>query len=274
MAKKQESLEATCASEVCAYRGKGVCSYKEGEYCPMYVECKSVENDEEKDLKAPEERIATPKPKTPKDGQKQEKGAPKLTRDKITVFATLDEEMKKAIDAAATANGQILVRLEEKVIDDFLAAKNAPTPEQTEVKSVADFINDDNNRAKAESDAKKLYSFLTKDPIEEYAGKRFNRKDIVKKTNLSNKGALAELTMLEAFGFIRYTGGKVEEFEFEFKADQIHRTVRRQVTVMMTEVAKDFARYRALIKNDSSLNKKARDHEIATLRAEIRNLLA
>ena len=29
-------LEATCKSEVCAYRGKGVCTYKEGEFCPMY----------------------------------------------------------------------------------------------------------------------------------------------------------------------------------------------------------------------------------------------
>lgn len=274
MAKKQESLEATCASEVCAYRGTGACSYKSGEYCPMYVECKSAGNKEEKDPKSPEERIATPKPKAPKTEQKQEKGTTKLTRDKVTVFATLDEEMKKAINAAANANGHILVRLEEKVIDDFLAAKNAPTPEQTEVKSVEDFINDDNNRAKAESDAKKLYSFLTKDPIEEYAGKRFNRKDILKKTNLSNKGALAELTMLEAFGFVRYTGGKLEEFEFEFKADQIHRTVRRQALAMMTEAAKDFVRYKALLEQDTSLTKEQRRAEVSSLKAEIRRLLA
>ncbi|GEM_PF-5866468 len=31
-----KSLEATCASEACAYRGKGVCDFKEGQFCPMY----------------------------------------------------------------------------------------------------------------------------------------------------------------------------------------------------------------------------------------------
>lgn len=35
---KKRTLEETCASEVCAYRGKGVCSFVEGEdYCPMYT---------------------------------------------------------------------------------------------------------------------------------------------------------------------------------------------------------------------------------------------
>lgn len=34
----EDSLERTCASEVCAYRGKGVCSFKVGMYCPMYTE--------------------------------------------------------------------------------------------------------------------------------------------------------------------------------------------------------------------------------------------
>ncbi len=226
------------------------------------------------DVVAPEERTATPKPKAPKTEQKQEKGAPKLTRDKITVFATLDEEMKKAIDAAATEHGHILVRLEEKVIDDFLAAKNAPTPEQTEVKSVEDFIKDENNRAKAESDAKKLYSLLTKDSIEEFEGKRFTRRDVVKRTNLSNSNAVAELTMLEAFGFIKYTGGKMEEFEFQFHVDEIHRTVRRQAMAMMTEAAKDFVRYKALLEQDTSLTKEQRRAEVASLKAEIRRLLA
>ena len=83
-----------------------------------------------------------------------------------------------------------------------------------------------------------------------------------------------QIATLEAFGYIRYTGGKMEEFVFEFRPAEIHRLVRRQVMVMMTEVAKDFARYRVLIEQDKTLNKKARDHEIAALRAEIRSLLA
>ena len=270
MAEKENSLEATCASEVCAYRGKGVCSFKGGDNCPMYVECKTDEKTAEKEPTAPEEHEAKP---TRKKGEKAQ-SKPTLTREKVTVFATLDDEMLKAINEAADKNGHILVRLEERVIDDFLAAKSASTPEQQEVKSVADFINDDNNRAKAESDAKKLYSFLTNEPIEEYSGKRFNRKDILKKTNLSNKGAIAELTMLEAFGFVRYTGGKLEEFEFEFRPELIHATVRRQALAMMTETAKDFVRYKALIEQDSNLTKKERDHEIAALKAEFRKLLA
>ncbi len=30
-------LEDSCASEVCAYRGKGVCTFTTGQYCPMYI---------------------------------------------------------------------------------------------------------------------------------------------------------------------------------------------------------------------------------------------
>lgn len=30
-------LEATCGSETCAYRGKGICHYKANQFCPMYV---------------------------------------------------------------------------------------------------------------------------------------------------------------------------------------------------------------------------------------------
>lgn len=33
---KVGELEETCASEVCNYRGKGVCTFKKGQYCPMY----------------------------------------------------------------------------------------------------------------------------------------------------------------------------------------------------------------------------------------------
>lgn len=264
MGNQKNSLEATCASEVCNYRGKGVCSFKQGEYCPMYTERKA---DEEPKKDAPEEA----KPKQENAGS--EVKVPALTREKVTIFATLDEDMLKAINEAGATYGNTMVRLEERVIDDFIAAKTAPSPEKQEVNEVERFIRDDNNRAKAESDAKKLYSLLTQDPIEKFAGKRFTRKDIVKRTTLSHNGALAELAMLAAFGFVRYTGGKMEEFEFEFRPEQIHATVRRQVLAMMTEVAKDYTRYKALIEQDKTLNKKQRDHEIAVLKAEFRKLL-
>lgn len=34
---KRKKLEETCDSNVCAYKGKGVCSFVEGQYCPMYT---------------------------------------------------------------------------------------------------------------------------------------------------------------------------------------------------------------------------------------------
>lgn len=30
-------LEDFCASETCVYRGKGVCTFKTSDYCPMFV---------------------------------------------------------------------------------------------------------------------------------------------------------------------------------------------------------------------------------------------
>lgn len=35
---EEDNLEATCGSETCAYRGKGVCRFKAGEFCPMYTQ--------------------------------------------------------------------------------------------------------------------------------------------------------------------------------------------------------------------------------------------
>ena len=35
---EEDNLEATCGSETCAYRGKGVCHFKAGEFCPMYTQ--------------------------------------------------------------------------------------------------------------------------------------------------------------------------------------------------------------------------------------------
>lgn len=222
---------------------------------------------------APEQRVAKPRKKSPAKEQKQEQEQ-QFTREKVTVFATVDENMRKAIEAAATEHGHLLVRLEEKVIDDFLAAKSAPTPEQSEVQQVENFIKDENNRAKAESDAKRLYSFLTKIPIEDFAGRKFNRKDVVKRTNLSHSGCMAELHMLEAFGFIRFTGGDYDEFEFEFRPAEIHRLVRRQAMAMLTECAKDFTRYKVLLENDKGLTEEQRKTEVESLKEEFKALLA
>lgn len=219
---------------------------------------------------APEQRSAQPR----KENGSTAQSKPTLTRETVTVFATLDEAMLNAIETIAEDRGITLVRLEERVIDDYLAARGALTPDQQEVKTVEDFVRDENNRAKAENDAKRLYSFLTKDPIERFKGKRFTRKDIVKRTNLSNTNAIAMLRMLEAFGYVRMTGGKTEEFEFEFRPEAIHATVRRQAMAMLTECAKDFVRYRALIDNDPTLTKKQREKEVSSLKAEFRRLFA
>ncbi len=33
----KKPLEETCDSKACAYKGKGVCDFKEGQFCPMYT---------------------------------------------------------------------------------------------------------------------------------------------------------------------------------------------------------------------------------------------
>ena len=36
---KEGLLEDSCESGTCAYRGKEVCTFRKGEFCPMYI-CK------------------------------------------------------------------------------------------------------------------------------------------------------------------------------------------------------------------------------------------
>lgn len=221
-----------------------------------------------------EGRAAQPESKAPKTDHKQHGESKKLTRDHITVFATIDPDMEKAITASAAERGHVIVRLEDKIIDDFLAARSAPTPEQTEVKQVSDFINDKNNKALAEDRAKSLYTALTREPIENHPGLNFKFAQVVKRTNLSWGKARAVLEMLEAFGFVEWLDVEKKEFVFSFEAAAIHRTVRRQALAMMTETAKDFVRYKALLENDESLTKEQRKAEVSALKAEFRRLLA
>ena len=55
--REKRRLEETCASDICAYRGHGVCDFTEGMFCPMYIpKTEEVDNviKESKSVRFPE----------------------------------------------------------------------------------------------------------------------------------------------------------------------------------------------------------------------------
>lgn len=203
------------------------------------------------------------------NAQKQDAGAQSFDKNKVLVFATLDEAVQSEIEKLADAKGLILVRLEPRVIDDFADAQKAPTPEQSEVGAVERFVNNEANRSKAVADAKKLFTCLTKKGFEKAGGMRFTRKDVVKHTTLSHKAAAAELALLETFGLIQFTGGKIDEFEFHFDSVVIQGTIRREILALIAETAKDVVRYKATLKVDPNLTDEQRTQEVEDLRKKM-----
>lgn len=239
---------------------------------------KSVETAPVEPAKRAVKASARKKEKASSEAQKtahKEENAP-VVGENVLIYATRNEGMLKALNEAAAANGITeCVRLEGKVIDDYLAANVAPTPAQSEVMKMEEFVSNDNNRIGAEEDAKRLWGFLTNnEPIENCTPERkFNRPMVVKRTTLSNNGARNVLNLLFTFGFIQFTGGKNEEFYFNISDESRTATVRRQAIGMMSEAAKDFVRYRSLLFANPSLTAEQRIKEIDSLKNEFLKML-
>lgn len=122
------------------------------------------------------------------------------TEKDIIIFAAVDDEVIKEIESIANEHSKSLVRLDDKVLTDYLKQREQ---EEKQPETVEDFISNEKNIAEVRARAISMWNILSRGADVETAKKRvFNKSDIVHSTNLSNSKAEQILSLFKAFGFI------------------------------------------------------------------------
>lgn len=158
------------------------------------------------------------------------------TEKDFLIFAAMDEEVIKEIGEVGKAHGKAVVRLEDKVLSDYLKRLES---EGTKPKTTEEFVRNEQNIALARQRALELWEILSyhSDPAEA-KGQILTKSAVVRNSNLSNKQAQELLDLLKAFGFINYTKGSYEfEFIFDDKARNDSVTKELMDVLYSTKVA-------------------------------------
>lgn len=182
----------------------------------------------------------------------------------VLIMACLNPYVSKTAIDAAKEKGVEVVILEDKVIQDYLEAKEKKTDN-----SLSDFLNNASNRLQAERQCIKLWTILSEGkPIENAEQYVFTRKEVVKKTNLSHSKAEQLFQLLRVFGLLTFTKG-THEFTLNFSAKGRQQSIKTEVLAMCGLLKSDILRYKNAVDNDPTLDENQKDELLADLKKEI-----
>lgn len=175
----------------------------------------------------------------------------KINPDNILIFGTTSEEIANAVEALSKEKNVNSVRLENKVIDDYIIqqsnAENKPI-------SVDEFTADKENQRIAEEKALTLWNMMTNNATTDKAFDRiFTKSEIVQKTTLTNKTLGELLELLSLFGFIVFTKGRYE-FKFIFGEETRKAEAYADIIETLSALNVNIARYKNLHKDETEQN--------------------
>jgi hypothetical protein len=166
----------------------------------------------------------------------------------VLIFAATNENVIKAVEAISNQENVELVRLEDKVLTDYLKSKSK---QETKPITVDEFVADAENRKTAEEKAMYLWNLLTNNATTDKAFNRiFTKSEIVQRTTLTNKTLGELLDLLSLFGLITFTKGTYEfKFLFGEKLQQAetYADIIQDITLMNVNIV----RYKNLFKDDA-----------------------
>lgn len=184
---------------------------------------------------------------------------------RVAVVSCLNPKLMNEFLKLAKGEKVEVVILEDRVIHDYIAAKN----NKVEDSAIGGFLNDTSNRLHAEEQCVKLWAILTGSmPIEASEDITFTRTEVVKRTNLSHSRANDVFQLLRAFGMLEFVNG-THEFKLHFNKNRRHRTIHTEIMAMCDAVRKDILRYKASLESDSELSNNKKLEMYDTLRTEI-----
>lgn len=178
----------------------------------------------------------------------------KQTTNDILIYGATNEKVIKSIEALSKQEGIELVRLEDKVLTDYLKHKNK-TDNEPKAVTVEEFINNPENRRIAEEKAFYLWNLLTINAKTDLAINRiFTKSEVVQRTTLTNKTLGELLEMLQLFGLVIFTKGNYE-FRFVFGEELQKAEAYADIIDAITTLNVEIARYISLQKTNEEKQK-------------------
>lgn len=200
-----------------------------------------------------------PKPKAAKEEKKQ------LTPEQsVVILACVNEDFLGKINKLAEKEGIEVVLTNEQVITDYVNSKLSEKVDESARMSA--FLKDERNRKVAFAHANELFSILThrKGVLSEASQLVFQKKDLVKSTTLSWKGAEEMLNTLQVFGFVIRLNKN--DFRFQFDQKSICEQIRSDVAFSVESLNLDIQRYKGAVENS---NEDDKEKMLADFKAEV-----
>lgn len=183
----------------------------------------------------------------------------------VLIMACLEPGVANKAIEAANEKGLEVVILEDRVIHDYLSARNNSEGK----KDLSSFLNDTSNRLHAEEQCVKLWMILTGGkPIDESESRVFTEKEVVDKTNLTHSKSKQLFQLLRAFGMLEFVKGTYE-FILHFNKKRCHQTIQTEIVAMCKAVNNDILRYKSSIEADKDLTEAQKEDLYKNIRAVV-----
>lgn len=214
-------------------------------------------------------KAAKTKKKEPQQPQPDTAAAAPKAEESVLIMACLNPAVAKAATEAAKSNGVEVVILEDKVIADYLKAKEQ---KQQNRDSISMFLANENNRRMAKQHQMKLWNILTNAaPITKTGNSiTFSRTEIVKMTTMSHSKAADVLQMLDAFGYIRFEPDSNFRFVFVFDDEAIKANMKKELEDFMDLTTASYLKYESATVSEKITKDEILENFIADLKKRIR----
>lgn len=173
----------------------------------------------------------------------------------ILIFASVDPETIKDFQEYAERQSKHLVRLDDKVITDYIKGSEQANKDQSAV-TIESFLSDETNKKETETKALALFNLITHNGDIKTADERiFKKTEIVKRTNLTNRTLGELLDLFSLFGLVEFTRGNYE-FRFTFNNETKAATALVDITNTLAMLSQNVGRYLALIPEEEREQKR------------------
>lgn len=181
----------------------------------------------------------------------------------VMVYACLNPTVEKTIQETCKTAGVETVRLEERVIHDYLASKRAVTDREKEAERMSQFLQSESNRQFAEQQGVRLYTIVTgQTDVAGSEDREITEIEVCHKTTLSHSQARRLFDVLRAFGILEFTG--VRKFILHFSPERRHKTILAEVEAVAKILKSDVMRLRNSLSADETISaEKSEEYEIA-----------
>ena len=190
----------------------------------------------------------------------------------VMIYACKHPEVEKAvIDACAVANVET-VRLEDRVITDYLASKQAVTEHEKEADRMQKFLQSESNRQFAEQQGVRLFTIVTGETdVAKSEEIEISENEVCHKTTLSHSQAHRLFDVLRAFGILEFTG--VRKFKLHFSSERRHKTIFTEIEAVSKILKSDIMRLRNSLSVEDSTSVETYEQYEQAIRAVVEEAL-